>query len=348
MSEFYAFRLDKDVERYRSLLSKMKSWTVYHEPDYLLAVQCAEYAPVRILVYEKQGDAALLPVVLRGLEDVPGFQAWSGVYDLKTPHEYSGVLASREEHGFYMEFYRALKDYCRGHGIIFGFLRFNPYREDAPAAEEAGFVVRQSDSQVYVDLQSSAEEIWQGYSSSVRRNIRQAERKDITAACVEPTQDNISVFISLYQATMNRLSAKPFFYFNDAYFRHLLHRHPWSRLFFAQRNGKILAASIMLIDVDNAYYHLSCSDFDARRDKPTEAMLAQMVLWAQKHGLNRLHLGGGGDTLSSFKARFSPYRVPYYIGSCSFDEALYDKACKLFLEEHPEMCGSKYMPLYRS
>lgn len=347
MNNLDVFVLRDNVERYGELLERAEFVTAYHTTEYLLAEEHGEESPCRIFVYEADGQVAFMPLIQREIVHLPGLAQYAGYYDIKTPHEYSGVLMSRESEVFAAQFYRVLAKYCSEHKIIFGFFRFNPYRNDNMAAQSAGYDVIKSDEQVFIDLKVS-EDVNCQFAAPVRRKVRQAHNRGVISKEVQRNKTNTQAFINLYAQSMRYLSAKKFFFFNDDYFEDLIGAQNGTRLFFSLRGEKVLSGAIMLFDKQHAYYHLGCSDVNDRKDKPVESMFAEMAKWAKEHDLEILHLGGGAASLSAFKGRFSPYRVPYYIGWNIFCPETYKAVCKIFLLSNPEEKENSFKPLYRS
>ena len=291
----------------------------------------------------------MMHAIQRNIGKLPGMSAFVGVYDIKTPHEYSGAVASREKPELYISFYRDLAEYCKRNGIIFGFCRFNPYRQDSIDARAAGFSVRQSDEQVWIDLSHGAEVAFQSFRPSVRRNVRRAQRCSLSYEVVPDTSENMHVFVALSRKAMDFLQAKPFFYFSPEYFEGLRNAS-CAKLLFVRKDDAVVAASILLDDKPNSrvYYHLGCFDRSYSLCRPMDFLYYAICQLAEYWGRRAVHLGGGAETLHRFKSGFSPERVSYYVGSKIFDEEGYAKVCDLYLSLHPEMSGSQYMPLYRS
>ena len=347
MKKFYSFVLHDDVEKYRELLKRVDSYTVYHEPKFLLAEEKAEESPVNIFVYEDGNQIALLPSIKRNIGAIDGLENFSGYYDLKTPHEYSAVLASEQSAELYAKFFNALDEYCHDENIIFQFIRFNPYRQkDSEVAVQCGYNVTLSNQQTYVDLSDSAENIFASYSSSARRNVRTAIRNNLSCDCVEATADNIKIFQRLYTAAMNRLDAKPFFYFNAEYFSTLLTDNDFSKLIFVKNDNDVIASTILLLSKNISYYHLGCFDFSKSAYRPMDYLFDKLINISKSYNKKFLHLGGGSTTLKRFKQKFSNLLVNYYVAHKIFDVATYQKICDDYLKIHDGV-DKNFMPLYR-
>ena len=153
MKNFYSFVLHDNLEKYCELIKKVDAYSAYHEPKFLLAEEKAEEAPAIIFVYDDGEKIALLPSIKRDIGKIQGLENFSGYFDLKTPHEYSAVIASEASENLYKNFFNALDDYCRQNNIIFQFIRFNPYHQiDPNVAKSCGYNVILSSQQTYINL----------------------------------------------------------------------------------------------------------------------------------------------------------------------------------------------------
>lgn len=343
----YSFVLHDDIDGYSRLLKRTDGYTAYHTPQYLLAEEAAEEAPVNIFVYDDGERLALLPSIKRNIGAVAGLEKYDGCYDLKTPHEYSSVLASDNSEQLCAKFFDGLAAHCRDNNVVFQFIRFNPYRQaDLHAAERCGYHVTLSNRQTTVPLEQPAEKIFENFSSSARRNVRTAMRNNLTCDCVEHSCANVETFRRLYVASMKRLDAKPFFYFNAEYFAKLLNGNDDVKLVFVKHAEDVVAASILLLGGEYAYYHLGCFDVAFSHCRPMDYLLHRLIQIGKAHGKKFLHLGGGSPTLKDFKQRFSNARVDYYVAHKIFDEALYDEICSAYLKS-VENVDKNFLPLYR-
>ena len=347
MKKFYSFVLHDDVKKYRELLKRVDSYTVYHEPKFLLAEEKAEESPVNIFVYDDGVNIALLPSIKRNIGAIDGLENFSGYYDLKTPHEYSAVLASEQSAELYAKFFNALDEYCHDENIIFQFIRFNPYRQkDSEVAVQCGYNVALSNQQTYIDLEDSAENIFANYSSHARRDVRVAMRKKLYGNCILPTNDNVEIFRRLYVLNMQRLNAKKFFYFNAEYFSTLLTDNDFAKLIFVKHAEEVIAAAILLFSKNFAYYHLSCFNYAFAKFCPMDYLIHSCINISKSYQKKILHLGGGSSTLKKFKQKFSNHRVNYYIAHKIFDVVTYQKICDEYLKIHDD-ADINFMPLYR-
>lgn len=340
--------LSDNIEVYKFYYNHAHYKSIYHHIDYLLAEEAAENGKIYLYIYHKNEKFIILPSVKRKINDIKEFDDLKeNYYDLKTPHEYSGVIAFDFNFEDIKEFYIQLGLFCKKHHIIFSFLRFNPYNEEYKAAE--GYHVIKNAEQVWMNCQGG--NIDEGFTRSLKRDLKIAIREQLICKEVEKNHDNRKIFEELYNKAMRRIEAKPFFYFSKIYFERLLNAK-FTSLYFAYdcTNSKVLAASIVLKDTYNkrAYYHLSCRSTEKVPEGTMKLLIAYFSYKLQMENYNCIHLGSGSTKgLQEFKARFSRDRVDYYIGYNIFDNNIYQKLSDKFKKMNPEMDDIKYFPLYR-
>ena len=345
MSEvsFYSFVLSEHIAAYETLLAEVSDYTAYHGTKYLLAEEKAEEASVKIFVYDDGKNIAFMPSVQRNIGRIDGLLQFDGYYDIKTPHEYSGVLSNSDD-GKNI-FFRALNDYCIKENIVFSFIRFNPYRNDNEIAQKHGFDVIKSDEQIYLDLTLGTDIIWKQYKSPTRRNINRGKKSGLTAETVSGNTENVRIFYDGYKAAMDRLGAKKFFYFNEEYFFSLL-QDEQHKLTFVKTGDNVIAAGISLEDNEVLYTHLAWSNHVYSQMRPMDFLYWAWAQQGMAHGQKIMHMGGGSQSVKRFKSGISPARVDYYIGSKIFLPTIYEEICQAARNYYKNLDDS-YKPMYR-
>ena len=220
--------------------------------------------------------------------------------------------------------------------------------DDLPAIyKKENYELVHSCSQVYVNLDQTENEIFFGYKSNVRRNVKRAEKEGLTFEIAEKNKDNTKEFQSLYQSAMEVLGAKKFLYFNEKYFRSLI-TCSCSRLGVVRDvDNKIIAASIMLLGEETIYYHLGCFNREYAFKRPMNYLIHSMILWGRQNGYKTFHLAGGGRSLMQFKEGYASTRIDYYIAYRVCNENQYRKICEDWREQFPQYANATYYPLYR-
>ena len=349
MNGFHVWNLWDDTKRYDHYIKRCVNFTPYHLTEYLLAESLAESGITRIFCYEENGNFALIPEVVRKINDLLYMSDLNEeLYDMIAPHEYGGIVSNSSDNILKYNLLKHIFQYCKDNNIIFQFIRLNPYLEDMPLIyQESWFEVLHSNAQVYVDLDQTEEQIFMNYKSSVQRNIRRAEKELLFFEIADKNQKNINAFEIMYQNAMEILEARKFLYFNNQYF-HALLKCDFSKLALVRdREGRILAGSILLMDNNVVYYHLGCFDRNYSLKRPMNYLINSMVIWSRENGYKVFHLAGGHKSLLQFKEGYSDARVDYYIADNICDKEKYNVVCEKWKEQFPQYADENYFPLYR-
>lgn len=344
---FKEMLLNGNIELYESFYSKATFKTVYHHPRYLLAEELAEAYYLYLYIYEQGEEFVILPSIKRRINDIDIFiDEKEEYFDLITPHEYSGVIASSYNLELFRDFYKELKKSCIESKIIFQFIRFNPYSEEYKAAEN--FDVKCVDVQDWVDC---SRDILKGFQKRKASYVKNAIKNGMICKEMEKSQNNIEIYYQYYKKAMERLQARQFLYFNDGYFSDLC-KCEFAKLFFILdgQTKQVLTGTIVLCDEyqKRLYYHLGFKDDQAGNIHSMEYMIYSISQWAREHGYVSMHLGGGSNSLHRFKDECTDKRVDYYCGSIIYSPEVYQRLSNKYCEEYREENSSKYLPIYRS
>jgi hypothetical protein len=230
--------------------------------------------------------------------------------DVVTPYGYGGPTADG--------FWDAYEQWARERGVVTTFVRFHPLlgnQRGAPVHVEqlAPTVAWRLDPER--DLRA-------GLHFKHRNKVTKAEN---AGATVEQ-HDGLGGFVPLYEDTMRRLDADPFYRFEPAYWERLAEL-PLAR-FDAELDGEVVASALCLATPPYLHYHLSGTTDAGRSTGASTLVLLAAAQWAQAEGYERFHLGGGlggrQDSLHHFKARFDPGGlVDAAVGKAIHDEERY-------------------------
>ena len=146
------------------------------------------------------------------------------------------------------------------------FLRVEP--GDAPADSIRVASVQPSQTLV-LDLTKDEEELLAGMHEKTRYNIRLAERKGVKV--YEASPKDFDVFWSVMQETATR---DAFRQHGKEHYRLMLEAFPFAKLMFAEHDGRVLAANLMVHFGDTATY-LHGASSNARR----EVMAPHLLHW---------------------------------------------------------------------
>jgi hypothetical protein len=253
------------------------------------------------------GEGAIFPVLLR-----------SGPVDAVTPYGYGGPLVLAPG-GDVAGAYDA---WCRARGVMSTFAVLHPL---LPVAT-AGFRMTPLGGTVAWALDGDLEA---GMHAHHRRLVRRARAGGLEASAT-PAPADLGTFVAVYEETMRRAGAAPFYFFGAPYWEALLRDVPLVRIDVTGEDG--LAASVLGMGRPPLlHYHLGGNTEAGRKAGASQLALLSLARWGQQHGFTTLHLGGGvggrADSLLEYKRRFAPGGlVPSAIGKAVHDVPAYLRA----------------------
>lgn len=321
-------------------------YDVYYLNGYVKAFQIHGDGKPQLLYYETERLKAIY-VYMRRDTSIEGY------YDSVTPYGYGGILfeGDMSEKNLY-SFWKVYTDKMKEEGIVDNFVRYHPVLNNAIPMKSISTVIDLGKT-IAIDL-SSEELIWNNIISKNRNMIRKAEKNGIEirhGKGLELFKD----FRRIYNSTMEKDDAEKYYFFEDAFYESI-HRDLYDNyeMFYAVKDGEIIAMSIMLYANNQMHYHLSGSLQEYRNLAPSNLLLYKAALWGCQQGFKTFHLGGGvgsgEDNLYKFKAAFnrnSGYQ--FSIGKEIFDQKKYEElVAERATRDASFNMDSKYFPLYRS
>jgi serine/alanine adding enzyme len=215
-------------------------------------------------------------------------------------------------------FWEPYEDWARERGVVSTFVRFHPL-----LANQQGAPIHVEQLAPTVAWRVEPErDLLAGLHFKHRNKVRKAEN---AGATVEQ-HGGLGEFVPLYEDTMRRIDADPFYLFEPAY---------WERLgelplvrFDAAIDGDVVASALCLPSRPWLHYHLSGTTDKGRETGSSTLVLLEAARWAQANGYERFHLGGGlggkADSLHHFKTRFDPEGlVEAAVGKAIHDQDAY-------------------------
>ena len=157
-------------------------------------------------------------------------------------------------------------------------------------------------------------------------------------------------FREIYDLTMDSDNASGYYYFKDEFYDSIRNDlSDESQVFWAEINGRIIAASIMIFANGYMNYHLSGSLREYQHLAPSNLLLYKAALWGCCNGYKSLHMGGGvgsrEDSLYKFKSAFNRSETKQFaIGKKIYLQDVYEKLAGM---KNPEYEGS-FFPKYRT
>ncbi|HLO34438.1 MAG TPA: GNAT family N-acetyltransferase [Candidatus Deferrimicrobium sp.] len=348
--------LDADSSRWTEVLAGIRH-DFYHLPEYLrFAVRRQEAGEPLAFVAEDEGNRLFVPLIVRSIPETAA-AGGAPLLDVSGPRGYPGPLVAldqtRELDDFVDRALQALTAALRERGVVSAFLRLHPLL--APPLEpfrRAGTIVHHGDS-ISIDLTLPDEELWRQTDHGHRQGIRKATRLGY-AARVDDSWQRFDGFVAVYQETMRRLDARPFWHLTADYFRDLRETLGERIHLCVVEIGDELAAAGLLTELGGLVeFHLSGTADAHLRASPSKVLIDHARTWAKARGNDCFHLTGSlrpGDPLSQFKAGFSPARHPVWTWRLIVDPEEYRRLSSGWEAAHGVEADAPdgFFPAYRS
>jgi len=336
----------KQRNRWDSLVHSFKKHDVYWLSGYVKAFQIHGDGEPLLFSYEGE-EARGINVVMK--RDVAKDHHFAGklendkYFDFATPYGYGGWLIEGE---MTEKLFQAYENWCRKSGIISEFVRFHPIVKNHEEASPF-YEVIQLGEVVHMDLESP-ETIWNNITSKNRNVIRKATGNEVKIYNGR-YPEIYETFRVIYNGTMEKVSAENYYYFEPEFYTSVLNDLSQNaQVFYAVKDGQVIAASIMLAANGRMNYHLSGNLREFNSLAPTNLLLYETALWGCANGYRTLYLGGGvgsgEDSLFKFKRAFYKGELNhFFIGKKVYNQEMYDKL--VGMKSQIENPG--YFPVYR-
>lgn len=311
----------------------------HHTPGWYAAAQCIDCGSAAAVRVTDGTHILLVPLVRRAIS--------CGIWDATTAYGFGGpVLSAGAPAQFADEALATATALLREHGCISWFIRLHPLL-NAGWDSTLGSVISHG-ATVSIDLSKSAERLWKETQRRHKDGIRRARRAGVTVR-LDRDFATLPRFIELYNWTMRRLGAAPYYFFDAPYYHSLVRALGGDLLLFvAEENDTVISAALFTVARATGImqYHLAGWDRAYHHYQPTKTVIHSVCEWGRINGLRYLHLGGGlggsaSDSLHEFKRGFSPdthvYRTQRlvidrdrYVELCGGDESTLDNLDSYF------------------
>ena len=333
-------------EEWDVIVRSFTEYDVYWLSGYVKAFQIhGDGEP--LLFYVKEGGSRGINVVMK--RDIALDKRFKGMistgkyFDFATPYGYGGWIIEGNDESKIFESYNTWTD---ENGIICEFARFHPMIKNHEICS-AFYDVVQLGEVVHMDL-SSPEIIFKNIISKNRNMIRKAEKNNVKIynGRFPAIFEN---FRNIYNSTMEKDKADKYYYFEKDFYSSLLEDLPQNvQVFWAEKDEKIIAASIILFANRRINYHLSGSIKEFGSLAPTNLLLYKTALWGNNNGYKTLYLGGGvgaeEDGLFKFKKSFNRNGIShFYVGRKIYDEKKYEALINM----RNDITNLDFFPKYR-
>jgi hypothetical protein len=324
--------VEVEPTRWDALVRGLGVSDVYYTGGFIGASAPLAGGTVALLDLPGDDGHVLFPCVLR---DDP--------VDVVTPYGYGGPLGVGDNPPL-AEFASRYQAWCEERGVISSFVVFHPLFANDASAVAAGFHRSALAGTVAWPLQGR--DVFGAMHSHHRRVVRRATAEGFEVT-IHPAPSELGNFVEVYEQTMRRAAASPFYSFPESYWHALVRDVPLVRVEVRQR-GEVLSSVLGMGEPPWLHYHLGGTADAGRTTGASHLALYSLAVWGQERGYATLHLGGGvggrEDSLLEFKRRFAPDGLV----SASVGKAVHDPARYRQLSGGDAVDWDAFFPAYRA
>lgn len=345
MTELSIFTLEQAKE-WDDVVRSFRDYDVYWLSGYVKAFQIHGDGEPMLFFFDDGTTRGINVVMKRDIardiqfKDKLETDCW---FDFATPYGYGGWIIEGDDTE---SLFRAYLDWLKNNGIISEFVRFHPLMKNHGACRDFYEIVRLG-KVVHMDL-SSPEIIWTNLTSENRNRNRKAVKNGVRVYH-DNFPDIYEKFRVIYNKTMDRDHAAPYYYFEPVFYRSVLDELPQnSQVFWAEKDEQVIAASIMIYANGHMSYHLGGSLEEFNSLAPNNLILLTAACWGCTNGYKTLLLGGGvgahDDNLLRFKKTFYKGKLNHFFaGRKIIDQDKYSLLVKM--RNTPD---NTFFPQYRA
>lgn len=345
MNSLKTYTINQNIE-WDTVVRSFEEYDVYWLSGYVKAFQIHGDGEPILFYYKDDNCCGINVVMKRDISKDSHFKelieenTW---FDFVTPYGYGGwIIAGKKTEILFSSY----EDWCRRNNVVSEFVRYHPVMNNTK--KTYGFYENLAlGNTIAMDL-SSPEVIWSNFTSKNRNMVRKAQKAGIVIYNGR-YPEIYEKFRAIYNDTMDKDDADTYYYFGEDFYKSILSDlSTEAQVFYAEKKGVVIAASIMLAANGYLSYHLSGSLREYQRLAPTNLLLYQAALWGHANGCHTLHLGGGvgshEDSLFKFKKAFyrgEPCR--FHVGRKIYIEHKYEELVKM----RTDLEDTVFFPAYR-
>lgn len=317
-------RIVEEGKEWNEWLTQMDSFDFYHTYEYhnIINKKQKEGAPILLTFIDKDTKIGI-PFIKRKIN--------KDYFDLTSVHGYMGPVSQGLSHNFDNDvFKKEFVNWLRKERIVSVFSKLNPYIEKQKEILCSLGSIKSVGEIIYFD-QNEDNTVQVGkYNRNTRQKIRQL--RNTCSVKVAETEDEIGAFIKLYHQSMDKLNAKPIFYFDKEYFKTLLESAIVNSHILLARNNEtndIMGGVFYTKTKEIAHIELACTSEDYLKKSPVRILFDECRLLYKDKGVRYLNLGGGSGgregSLMRFKSSFTDYFRNFEIWNYIAIPEIYDE-----------------------
>ncbi|MFT4625647.1 MAG: hypothetical protein ACI8PZ_004315 [Myxococcota bacterium] len=331
---------------------------VYFTPAYGHACEASDGASWEVAV--GAGGGILFPYLRRAVDsELCGSDA---AFDIVSPYGYAGTwVAPGVGQAEVTRFRDSLRAALAARGGVAEFHRTSglvPGRAEVAEADPA-LVHEQLHDTVAIDLSRGYEACWAAAEGRSRTKTRKALKKGYSDRHRVASSSDLShggAFRDLYESTMRRVDARPYYLFPNAYYERLQAGlgADLGLVEILDPEGAVSGAGIYFVHGALLHLHLVGSTRDSQRDGAGNLLYDSVIRYGCERGMSTLHVGGGmaaDDAMFKFKRSFGGHRVPFHVARGILDPTRYETlvAARAAATERTveAVRGTGYFPAYR-
>ena len=336
----------EDTEKWDTIVHSFHDYDIYWLSGYVKTFQIHGDGNPILFFYDDGNTHGINVTMLRDIAKDVHFRDYiegNRYFDIATPYGYGGWLIEGEN---VEQLFRTYFDWLENNHIICEFVRFHPLVKNHEACRNFYDIDRLGEV-VHMDL-SSPEVIWNNLTSENRNRIRKALNNNVRVQHGNSSEIYVE-FQRIYNATMDRNKANDYYYFNQSFYKSVLNELSHnSQIFWAEKDGEVIAASIMIFANEHLNFHLSGSLEEYNTLAPNNLIMYSAAIWGYENGYRTFLLGGGvgskDDTLLRYKKTFyKGERNHYFIGKKIISPEKYN-----YLVNMMGINESQFFPQYRA
>ncbi|HDR1693119.1 peptidoglycan bridge formation glycyltransferase FemA/FemB family protein [Pasteurella multocida] len=320
---------------------------IYHMSGWIKSSALIDQGEPKGLIITLNEKTLLFPLIIRRLDD----KYW----DITSTYGYSGVLAGTNLTETEIDkMLTATIDYLKNKHCVSWFLRLHPIL-NANWFSHVGHLVAHGPT-LSSDLTKTAEEHWAETQLRHQRGIKKAQKVGVTTKIEQLNNQNLEIFIHIYEETMRMLGATAFYFFHKQYYDsllQLLHNNIILITAFNKKQKPIASSMYTYCQKSGIMqHHLGGTLDDYRELQPSKLITHEARKWGRENHYKVLHFGGGlgaqKDSLYEYKKGFSSNSHIFKTHRIVINQNVYHQLC------HAKGCTeeqihnlTEYFPLYR-